>query len=181
MKLHLYFHCFAIFIGMLICIAPVTTFAQQQNNTHVLTATDDAEQHAENDIHKTTWICIGLCIPVFSVATGCIAGYTLGSTEGGGGLPGGYGFGSPSIIGMIGGTGLVFCGSSYWIYSHKATPPAERLIGKSPEYIKHYTTAYQNKMRSQRIKWTLAGPTSLFLMPSLSSLISAGISGCLFP
>ena len=181
MKIHLKFHCFTIFISILIGIAPITTFAQQQTNTEALAAKADAELHAENDIHKITWMGVGLCVPVLSVATGCVAGYTLGSTEGGGGLPGGYGFGEPSIIGMVGGAGLVFCGSSYWVYSHKSAPPAERLVGKSPEYIEHYTTAYQNKMRSQRIKWTLAGPASLFMLRILGPSISVNISGCLSP
>ena len=172
MKLHLKFHCFAIFISMLICIAPTTTFAQQQINTEVLTAKVEADLHAENDIHKITWMGIGLCVPVLSVTTGCIAAYALGSTGGGGGLPGGYGFGSPSIIGMLGGAGLVFCGSAYWVYSYESTPPAERLIGKSPEYIEHYTTAYQKKMRSHRIIWALAGSNSWFVIPILGSVIS---------
>ena len=157
---------------MLICIAPTTTFAQQQVNTDALTAKADAELHAESDIHKITWMGIGLCVPVLSVATGCVVGYALGSTEGGGDLPGGYGFGSPSIIGMLGGAGLVFCGSAYWVYGYEPTPPAERLIGRSPEYIEHYTTAYQKKMRSQRIKWALIGSGSWFIIPSLGSVLS---------
>lgn len=176
MKLHLKFDCFAIFIGILIGIAPITTFAQQQANTDARTAKADAELHAKNDFEKITWMGVGLCVPVLSIATGCIAGYTLGSTEGGGGLPGGYGLGNPSIIGMFGGAGLVFCGSAYWVYNHETAPPAERLVGKSPEYIKHYTTAYQNRMRSQRIKWTLTGSVSWLLLPSLGSAISVWIS-----
>ncbi len=157
MNLHLKFHCFVIAICMLICIAPITTFAQQQINTDTVTAKGDAALDAENDISKITWMGVGVCVPILSLTTGVVAAYTFGDTEGGGGLPGGYGFGSPSIIGFFGGAGLVFCGASYLIYSHKTVPPPEHLLGKSPEYIQDYTTAYQKTMRSLRIKYALAG------------------------
>ena len=36
-------------------------------------------------------------------------------------------------------------------------PPPERLIGKSPEYVKFYTDAYQARMRSYQMKSVAAG------------------------
>ena len=36
-------------------------------------------------------------------------------------------------------------------------PPPERLIGKSPEYVKFYADAYQTRMRSSQIKSVAAG------------------------
>ena len=40
---------------------------------------------------------------------------------------------------------------------HPPNPVPERLIGKSPEYIKFYADAYQARMRSSRIKSVAAG------------------------
>ena len=181
MKLHLKFHCFAIFISILIGIAPITTFAQQQANTEALTAKADAELHAKNDFEKITWMGVGLCVPVLSVATGCITSYALEKAKGGDPTFAGYVYGYFNTTGMVGGAGLVCYGSAYWIYYHETAPPAERLLGKSPEYIEHYTTTYQNKMRSERIKWTLLGPVSLFMLRILGPSISVNISGCLSP
>jgi len=154
MKLHLKFHCFVIVIGLLLCNAPLTTFAQQQINIDTVTAKGDAALDAENDISKITWMGVGVCVPILSLATGVVAAYTFEDTESSGGSD--Y-FGNPSVPAFFGGAGLVFCGASYFIYSHKTVPPPEHLLGKSPEYIQDYTTAYQKAMRSLRIKYALAG------------------------
>ena len=38
-----------------------------------------------------------------------------------------------------------------WHYNHPRHPPIERLIGKPPEYIRAYATAYGKKMRSKQL------------------------------
>ena len=40
---------------------------------------------------------------------------------------------------------------------HTATPPADRLLGKSPDWINAYTKAYQKNMRRYRAASTLVG------------------------
>ena len=36
----------------------------------------------------------------------------------------------------------------FFLYIRPPNPPPERLIGKSPEYVKFYADAYRAKMRS---------------------------------
>ena len=40
---------------------------------------------------------------------------------------------------------------------HTPTPPAERLLGKSPDWVNAYTKAYQKNMRGYRVASTMAG------------------------
>ena len=40
---------------------------------------------------------------------------------------------------------------------HSPTPPAERLLGKSPEWINAYTKAYQSVTTGRRTEATLLG------------------------
>lgn len=42
-------------------------------------------------------------------------------------------------------------------YSYRPSPPPARLIGKSPEYIAAYTSAYQLKRGNIQARWTSAG------------------------
>ena len=43
------------------------------------------------------------------------------------------------------------------IYRHSPSPPAERLIGKSPLYVSIYTDTYQSHARSIRTKMAASG------------------------
>lgn len=42
-------------------------------------------------------------------------------------------------------------------YSYRPVPPPSRLIGKSPEYIAAYTSAYPLKRGNIQAQWTSAG------------------------
>ena len=42
-------------------------------------------------------------------------------------------------------------------YRYSPSPPAERLIGKSPLYVSIYTDAYQSQARSIRTKMAASG------------------------
>lgn len=42
-------------------------------------------------------------------------------------------------------------------YSYRPGPLPARLIGKSPEYISAYTTAYKSKRGNTQVLWTSAG------------------------
>ena len=50
--------------------------------------------------------------------------------------------------------GILAIGSAYVV---KAQPPAENLLGKSPEYVNAYTKAYQEEMREERAKAAAIG------------------------
>lgn len=62
-------------------------------------------------------------------------------------------------------------------YISPPNPPPERLIGKSPEYVKFYADAYREKMRSYQIKSVAAG--SIFGRMTLTggvAIIASNIS-----
>lgn len=42
-------------------------------------------------------------------------------------------------------------------YFYQPAPPPSRLIGKSPEYIATYTSAYKLKRGNIQVRWTSAG------------------------
>ena len=42
-------------------------------------------------------------------------------------------------------------------YFYQPAPPPSRLIGKSPEYIAAYTSAYKLKRGNIQVRWTSAG------------------------
>ncbi|MXV82341.1 hypothetical protein F4Z98_03125 [Candidatus Poribacteria bacterium] len=58
--------------------------------------------------------------------------------------------------GLLGGCllGSVMVASAYM---HMPTPPAERFIGKSPEYVLVYTTAYESRTRKLQVENTAGG------------------------
>lgn len=43
------------------------------------------------------------------------------------------------------------------IYFHQTGPPPTRLMGKSPEYVAVYTSAYKSKKGRLQVQWTLGG------------------------
>ena len=120
-----------------------------------------AEYDADHDINHFLWVTAGL-----GTATACCLGAYIGSdiadkvtytpyvNDGGQMYP-------PNldilILGALGGAsacgGLSFLG----IYAKQSNPPSERFIGKSPEYVEYYTTAYTSKARSIRIKSAASG------------------------
>ena len=61
-----------------------------------------------------------------------------------------------SLVGASACGGIPFLG----IYERQSSPPCERFMGKSPEYIAYYTTVYTAKARSLRIKSAAAGTVS---------------------
>ena len=47
--------------------------------------------------------------------------------------------------------------SAIGTYFYRPAPPPSRLIGKSPEYIAAYTSAYKLKRGNVQVRWTSAG------------------------
>ena len=76
------------------------------------------------------------------------------------------------LIGAVAGGLLPLVG----IYSYKGPPPAERLIGKSPEYVELYTNAYTAKARSIRIKSAAGGVATGCGLSLIGFLITISIS-----
>ena len=171
----------------LIFSMPLPTLAQQQSvqtETEVATEQDSssimreakvaAERDASNDINKLSWFGAG----VGTLAAGClggIVGMLVGDLIapppeprldfmplldiGGGAVSGG-------CVGFA--VGLILPIRA--IYKYQSSPPPERLIGKSPEYVDFYTNAYAAKSRSLRTKWAAVGAAAPVLLLGLVPL-----------
>ncbi len=151
--------------GFLLCITPTATLAQQQHNADTLTAQADAKRNAKDDIIKISWLAVGACAPIASVTAGCIIGYAVADQSRS--SMDYYSFGNINYTGFFAGAGATLGLTYLFVYTYKSTPPAERLLGKSPEYIEIYTTTYKKTMRSQRLIHTLAGTGGLALLLTL--------------
>ena len=152
---------------------PFSTFAQQNvvsaktandtgsdGNTVILEAKAAAEQDASRDVNKLVWFGAGLVASSIigwgGASVGCLVGGQIDPPSGSGLL-----YTDTISDGQIIGTlvGLVVGASIplILIYNYKPNPPSERFIGKSPEYIDHYTDAYRKKSRSIRMGAAAAG------------------------
>ncbi|MCY4553898.1 MAG: hypothetical protein OXC79_09510 [Candidatus Poribacteria bacterium] len=61
-------------------------------------------------------------------------------------------------------------------YSLAPTPPAEQLIGKSPDYVDFYTTAYQAKAKSLQGRSALTGAGITLGVTAIGTVV---VYGCL--
>ena len=138
MRTHATFHTFVVLIAILTVNLPFSAIAQQ--NSGSVEAKIAAERDAEADVSKPLWFGTG-CL-LFGVSGGCV---------------GGLGLESPLAEGMLlslwaAGT----AGSNFY----RPDPPAERLLGKSPEYVAFYTDAYKAKRGQLHATWTTIGCVS---------------------
>ena len=93
-----------------------------------------AEADADKDVSELLWFAGGVGLYCFGVSTGSLipkVGYTA----------------SPVV--WIAGIG--------YIYRSQKTPPAHRLMGKSPEFIEIYTSAYKERARYLRARAVTLG------------------------
>ena len=151
-KLNNPFQTVALFLAVSIFSTPLAIYAQQ--NTVMLDAKADAEKDAERDVNKLAWFTAGLVggtlIGFAGAIGGCIIGGEIDPPPSGGGLLYTDTISDGEIIGIlvgaIVGTAIPLVG----IYNYKPNLPPDRFIGKSPEYIDHYTDVYRKKARSIR-------------------------------
>lgn len=137
-----------------------------------LQAKVDAEADAKHDVNLLAYFGAGMSAPLAAgmcaLTTGCIADLHFGHEQ-----P------EPSyIIAAMSAATIFGLLTRYYIGLHPPNPPPERLIGKSPEYVKFYADAYRAKMRSYQIKSGAAG--SVFGCLSLTGgiiIIYLGVVG----
>ena len=151
MKFLLYLCCLSI-----VCIIALTGCGSKryENIPHDsihLQAKVDAELDAKHDVNLLAYFGAGMSVPLAAgmcaLMTGCIADLHFGHRQ-----P------EPSYIIAAMSAATVFgLLTRYYIRLHPPNPPPERLIGKSPEYVKFYANAYRAKMRSYQIKSGTAG------------------------
>ena len=105
-----------------------------------------------SDKSKAKWFLLG--------GVGSTAGCLLGCI--GGALLGGPGYESTNSQAYFMLAGSVLCGVcavliAVFRYPHNVTPPPERLLGKSPEYMEAYTQAYKSRTVLLRKIFVTAG------------------------
>ena len=133
--------------------------AVQDRNAMILEAQAAAERDASNDINRWAWFGAGLGIAYVGGGVGGLAGCIIGPSDDI--VPPYFHYGLAPNRGEAFG---IFIGATTGvllpiisIYTSPVYVPAQRLIGKSPEYVELYTDAYQKKMRSLKTKWAAAG------------------------
>ena len=162
------FHTLIVCTTVLTFSAPFVTLAQQNLTQTAVTKEANAlrleikaaaEQDASNDLNKPLWFLVGMAAvgcAMIGGYVGCLAGDAIDSAYSSGGLEYSLGEGA-AILGCIGfavGVSAPFIGI---YYNYQGSPPPERLLGKSPEYVEAYTNAYKVKARSLRTSMAVAG------------------------
>ena len=142
-------------------------------NRVILEAKAAAEQDASRDVNKLAWFWAGVGVSLLG-AVGTIGGCLLGGELDPPADPSLLYAATPSGGQMMCTLGGLVAGALIplsLIYNYKPNLPPERFIGKSPEYIDHYTEAYRKKARSIRMRvaaWGGVVPAGFFLLAGLA-------------
>ena len=154
MKIRSTFHASVFLIAVLVFSLPVVTLAQQNAEVPASEATIEpdklqaivatAKADAERDVNGAIWFAgsflgsaVGGTVAVYSCGV-----YILVSAFGGDG--------SAPIL-LAGGCGLaLFSLPIAYAILDTPSPPPERLLGKSPEYVKAYTSVYVRSAKRRR-------------------------------
>lgn len=132
----------ALFMVVLIFTWSFTTLAQQ------ISAEAQAKRDAEADVNNLLWAGVG-CAVFPSIALGGLIGWGAGSLGPQSNVSDGVS--SQQACGVSIGA-MVGCLVPLAVaYNYKLTPPPERLLGKSPEYIDVYTDTYKKRTRQLRL------------------------------
>ena len=149
MKFLRYFCCLSIVCGIGFAGCGSKHYKDMPHNSIHLQAKADAESDAKHDVDVLAYFGSGMsatfAAAMCGLMTGCIADLTVGYKQD----DFSYMIASMSAVGTL--SLLV----PYYI--RPSNPPPERLIGKSPEYVKFYADAYRTKMGSYQIKSVAAG------------------------
>ena len=146
--------------------------ASQDARTVILEAKAAAERDASSNFNQPLWYIGGGAGIALAGYAGTLIGLRIGEAidppqdclYGQGQLPT-----TGIIVGTIGGFSFGSCATLYAIKNYKVRVPSERLIGKSPEYIRIYTATYRQKIRWLRVTRAMGG----------AAIIHLGISSCL--
>jgi hypothetical protein len=120
-----------------------------EQNPIRLQAKADAESDAKRDVDVLAYFGRGVSATFAAGMCGLMTGFIADATLGQGQDDLFYLTASMSAAGAF---SLLL---RYYI--RPPNPPPERLIGKSPEYVKFYVGAYQASMRSYQMKSVAAG------------------------
>ena len=141
----------ALLIVVLLLSSPLVTLAQQ------ISAEVQAKRDAEADLNKPLWIgtgCTVLLLPTLGLLVGSLGpqSYSRGS--------GGFQvirFSDQEALGLCVGCAVGCLGPLTVIRMYQPTPPPERFIGKSPEYIEAYSNTYRIRIGRLRLRHAAVG------------------------
>ena len=124
-------------------------YKNMPHNSIRLQAKADAESDAKRDVDVLAYFGSGMSATFAAAMCGLMTGFIADLTLGYGQDDLFYLTASMSAVGTL----------SLLVphYIRPLNPPPERLIGKSPEYVKLYADAYRAKMRSYQIKSVTTG------------------------
>ena len=131
-----------LIIGLMFC-QPLSSFAETDDPEVIKTR---AETDATRDVSRLKWFGRGAGLAGLSLCGGTTLLVIAALSESSSGAAGGA-----FISYVIPPAGLIA------IYRHSPSPPAEKLLGKSPLYISIYTDTYQSKARWIRTKMAASG------------------------
>ena len=136
------FHVSVFIMIVLVFSMPFIALAQQYDDS--VLARLDAERDAKNDIHESKWFFAGCLGGVLFVIAIAISEQDSSIAE----------LINPFLTtGSLAGSGFL---TGYAIL-HSASPPSERLLGKSPEYVVSYVNTYVNRVKLRRTLSSAAG------------------------
>ena len=146
------FRVSALFMATLLLFSTMPVSFAQQHSVQV-----QAEADASADISdrsRAKWFLLGGLGSTVGCLLGCVGGFLLGGANFSDAPSN-----SQAYFGLAGSVLLGVCAvpTAVFTSSHNVTPPPERLLGKSPEYIEAYTQAYKSRTTLLRKIFITAG------------------------
>ena len=124
-------------------------YKNMPHNPIRLQAEADAESDAKRDVDVPAYFGAGMSAIFAASMCGLMTGFIADST---------LGYGQDDLFYLTASMSAVGTLSLLVPYHIRPlNPPPERLIGKSPEYVKSYADAYRAKMRSYQTKSVAVG------------------------
>ena len=151
------FRISAFFMATLLLFSTMPVSLAQQNSVQAQ-AEADAHRDVSRDMKGGLWFTLGLVGSSAGTVTGCASGLLVAlliDFDIIGFVPG-----TPDTSCALAGTflfGVLAVPICVHLYPHSPSPPPERLLGKTPEYVAVYTQAYRAKAISLRKRLVTAG------------------------
>ncbi|MDE0635659.1 MAG: hypothetical protein OXI43_07395 [Candidatus Poribacteria bacterium] len=124
---------------------PTKPKVERKQTPAVVQAKQDAKQDAEADLNKRLWMGVGSACMFLPMLGGLASSLVTQSDSI-----------DQAMGGMCIGMTVSFIGTPALII-YPPTPPSERLLGKTAEYIDVYTDVYKRRTRRLREKYAAAG------------------------
>ncbi len=156
------FRVSAFFMAILLLFSMMPVSLAQENSVQVQAEADASSDMSDSS--KVEWFISGGLGSTVGCFLGCAGGCFLGGLVRHGDAQENYALAGAILLGVCAVPTAVF------VYPHNVTPPPERLLGKSPEYIEIYTQAYKSRTTLLRKIFVTAGSitSNLVLMTMIT-------------